>query len=142
VPPVTDRARSAEALIVELMAAEPRLVPLVDASGVLADFAEPEWRAIAEGIITSTGTMAPATVVEGLPRELRDRVVRRLLAGEADDRERILADCIARIRDRRRGRTQVALKEALRAAEARGDADAARLAQEELNRFLSEKTRT
>jgi hypothetical protein len=32
--------------------------------------------------------------------------------------------------------------EALRAAEARGDLAAARIAQEELNRFLSEKNRT
>jgi DNA primase len=137
-----DRARSAEALLVELMALEPRLASMVHASGVIAEFEEPEWRTIAETIVASAQSDAPATVIERLPRELRDRVVRRLLDAESGDRERMLADCIARIRDRRRSRTQLALKETLRAAEARGDAAAARVAQEELNRFLSEKNRT
>ena len=84
----------------------------------------------------------PASVVQELPREVRDRVVRRLL-GEFDDedRERALTDCIARIRARRQRRQQSHLREEIRAAEARGDAAAAQAAMQQLKN-LSEKART
>lgn len=147
VPPVVpatpardDRARSAEEQLIELMALDPTIVPRVSASGVVCDFEQPEWRHLAEAIID--GASEPSAVVERLPRDLRDRVVRRLIDGDPDDRERALADCIDKIRARRSGRTRGAVLEALRAAEARGDVAAARIAQEELNKFYSEKNRT
>ncbi len=135
-----DRARTAEEQLIELMAIDPTVVPRVSASGVLADFEEPEWRRIAQTIID--GVDEPAAVIERLPRELRDRVVRRLIDGDQEDRERALADYIGKIRARQTGRTRGAVLDALRAAEARGDVAAARVAQEELNRFYSEKNRT
>jgi len=142
-PPATgNRAQSAEEQIVEIMALEPRLVARVEASGVIADFTEPEWRALAEAIVVGAKTDEPAAIIERLPRDLRDRVVRMLLDADQEDRERRLADCTARIRARRSGRTRSAVLEALRAAESRGDVTAARAAQEELNRFLSERNRT
>jgi DNA primase len=137
-----DRARSAEEQIVEIMALEPRLIASVDASGVIADFAEPESRRLAEVILGSAGTREPAEIIEQLPREVRDRVVRRLIEGDDEDRERAIADCISKIRARRSGHDRLAIAETLRAAEARGDVAAARIAQEELNRILSEKNRT
>jgi DNA primase len=136
-----DRARSAEEELVELMAIDPTIVPRVDAAGVIAAF-EPEWRRVAELIVDAAGTEEPAALIERLPRELRDRVVRRLIDGDQEDRERALADCIGKIRARQSGRSRGVVLEALRAAEARGDLAAARIAQEELNRFLSEKNRT
>jgi len=95
-----------------------------------------------EFIVDAAGTEEPAALIERLPRELRDRVVRRLIDGDQEDRERALADCIGKIRARQSGRSRGVVLEALRAAEARGDLAAARIAQEELNRFLSEKNRT
>ena len=136
------RARSAEEQIVEIMALEPRLVASVEASGVIADFTEPEWRALAEAIIAGSKTDEPAVVIERLPRDLRDRVVRMLLDPDQEDRERRLADCTTRIRTRRGERTRGGILETLRAAEARGDVPAARAAQEELNKSFSEKNRT
>src|SRR5439155_299661 len=70
--------------------------------------------------------------------------VARVLEGVANpnERERALADCIGKIQARQSGRSRGVVLEALRAAEARGDVAAARVAQEELNRFLSEKNRT
>jgi DNA primase len=136
------KAASAEEQLVELMALDPAIVRQVDASGVIAEFEQPEWRALAETIVASAGDVEAGELIERLPRALRDRVVRRLIDGGEEDRERVLADCIARVRARRSGRTRSAIIETLRAAEARGDIAAARIAQEELNRILSEKNRT
>jgi DNA primase len=133
-------ARSAEEELVELMAVDPSVATRVEASGVIADFEQPEWRRLAQLVID--GAEDPAALVEQLPRELRDRVVRRLIDGDQEHREQALIDCIEKIRARRSGRARGAIREALRAAEARGDLGAARAAQEELNRFLSEKNRT
>ncbi len=135
------KAMSAEEELVELMALDPSIVPRVDASGVIAEF-EPEWRRLAQLIVEASGADEPAAVIERLPREVRDRVVRRLIDGDQEDRERALADCIGKIRARQSGRTRGVILETLRAAEARGDVAAARVAQEELNRSLSEKNRT
>jgi DNA primase len=141
-PPPPTKMPSAEEQLVELMALDREAVARVRASGILAHFEQPECRRLAESIVDHAGEDDAAAVIERLPRELRDRVVRRLLDGDEDDRQRALADCIARIRARASGRTRSAILEALRAAEARGDLAAARAAQEELNRFLSEKNRT
>jgi DNA primase len=137
-----EHASSAEEQVVELMALDPGLVARVDASGVIAEFEQPELKRLAEGIVEAASGEGSEPVIERLPRDLRDRVVRRLLDDDHGDRERMLADCIAKIRERRSGRTRGAIVEALRAAEARGDVAAARLAEHELNRFLSEKNRT
>ena len=64
-------------------------------------------------------------------------------AGEEDEeRERMLADCIAAIRRRRERRARGRLLAELRAAEARGDAPAAEAAQRQLHEYLTEKPRT
>jgi DNA primase len=137
-----EHASSAEEQVVELMALDPGLAARVDASGVIAEFEQPELQRLAQGIVDAAGDDGGEPVIERLPRDLRDRVVRRLLEDDHGDREQALADCIAKIRERRSGRTRSAIVETLRAAEARGDVAAARLAEHELNRFLSEKNRT
>jgi DNA primase len=140
--PTPRHASSAEEQVVELMALDPALVARVDASGVIAEFEQPELKRLAQGIVEAASGDEPEPVLERLPRDLRDRVVRRLLDDDHADRDQMLADCIAKIRDRRSGRTRSAIVESLRAAEARGDVAAARLAEHELNKFLSEKNRT
>ena len=70
---------------------------------------------------------------------LRDRVARRLLEENADeDRDRMVADCIAAIRARRARTQRGHLLEELRAAQARGDL----VAERQLTKHLTEKTRT
>jgi DNA primase len=139
-PPREDRARDAEEQLVELMAVDPGVVDRVRTSGIVEEFEQPQWRRIAQAIVE--GVEEPAAIIERLPRELRDRVVRRLLDGQQEDREQALADYIERIRLRHRRPTRAALAEAVRAAAARGDVDAEREALAQLNRLYSEKNRT
>jgi len=130
-----------ELLLVELMAADAAVAERVRAENIIAEFEHPAWRRAAETLVGGEGA-DPAAVVQDLPREVRDRVVRRLLGEfEDEDRERALADCIARIRARRQRRLQSRLREEIRAAEARGDAAAAQAAMLQLKN-LTEKVRT
>jgi DNA primase len=119
--PVGDALHGPEALLVELMAADPRITQRVDAENVIAEFEHAGWRRAAETLVT-LGDADRTAVLETLPREVRDRVVRRLLGeGVEEDRERAVADCVARIR-RRTSRGEIRrLREEIRAAEARGD---------------------
>jgi len=122
------------------MAADPAIAERVREANVIADFEHPAWRRAAETL--AAGASDPAVVVEALPPDLRERVVRRLLGEvEEEDRERAIADCIARIQGRPTRRLQARLREELRAAEARGDDAAADAAIRQL-RDLTEKART
>jgi DNA primase len=117
-----DRARDAEEQLVELMAADPLVTSRVRAANIIAEFEHPAWRRTAETLAGAGAEAQRTEVVQGLPRELRDRVARRLLGEiEDEDREREVSDCIARVRERRQG---ARLLEEMRAAEARGDAAA------------------
>ncbi|HZP42708.1 MAG TPA: DNA primase [Candidatus Binatia bacterium] len=141
-----DAARSAEELLVELMAADAAVAERVRTENVLAEFEHPTWRRVAEAFTTA----APADragLVATLPRELRDRVARRLLGDVADeDRGRAVADCIAKIRFRRDRRMRTRLREELSAAEARGDEAAAHAVRRRLQSLMdaehTDKART
>jgi DNA primase len=139
-PPAT-RAPGPEELLVELMAADAEIARRVEQADVLRAFEHPTWRATAEKLVSQTEEDRSA-VLQTLPRELRDRVARRLLEEEDEERERMLADCIAAIRRRRERRARGRLLAELRAAEARGDAPAAEAAQRQLHEYLTEKPRT
>jgi DNA primase len=125
----------AEALLVELMAEDPSVAARVAASGIIHHFEHAEWRRTAEMLAAADRDADPIQV---LPRAMRDRVVRRLLEGaeRAEERERALADCIARIRERRQRAQHRRLTGELRAAEARGDEAAAEAAKHELQRLI------
>ena len=140
-PPPATRAPGPEELLVELMAADAEIARRVEQAGILPAFEHPTWRATAERLVSQTEEDRSA-VVQTLPRELRDRVARRLLEEEDGERERMLADCIAAIRRRRERRARGRLLAELRAAEARGDAPAAEAAQRQLHEYLTEKPRT
>ncbi len=140
--PSGTRAEGPEELIVELIAAHPEVAERVRAAAVVAEFEHPTWRATAERLLADEQVDRTA-LIQSLPRELRDRVARRLLdEGDADEREHVLADCIVAIRRRRLRRTRSRLLAELRAAEARGDGPAAAQVQRQLHEHLTEKPRT
>jgi hypothetical protein len=124
-----------EELLVELMAADPAVTRRIATEDVLADFEHPAWRQAAESLVAADAT-ARADLLQTLPRELRDRVARRLLGevGE-EDRQRAVADCIARLRARRHRRTAARLHEEIAAAESRGDTAAVAALMRELQQL-------
>ncbi len=139
-----DRARDAEEQLVELMAADPAVASRVAAENIIGEFQHPTWRQTAETLVGAGADADREAVVQALPRELRDRIARRVLGEiEGEDRERAVADCIARIRERRR---RAQLLEVMRAAEARGDQVAFEAAWRELQSLKgvdpTEKART
>ena len=148
-PPARPAAAGPEAMLVELMAEDTGFARRVAATGIIAEFQHPEWRRTAETLAAAGEEGDRVALLEALPRELRDRVVSRLLAdqpGAAEDRERALADCIAAIRRRRQQDLTRRLREDLRAAEARGDEAAADAVRRELQRLMdathADKART
>ena len=140
--PVAVSATGVEELLVELMAMDAAVASRVGAENLVAEFEDPQWRTIAESLLATTADVDRTAAVQSLPREIRDRVVRRLLGdSEEGSREQEVVDCIARIHARRRNRSQTRLREAIRAAEARGDAAAVTAALTEL-KHLTQKDRT
>ena len=140
--PVAVSATGVEELLVELMAVDAAVASRVRAENLVAEFEDPQWRTVAEALLATAADVDRTAAVQALPREIRDRVVRRLLGDREDEsREQEVADCIARIHARRRTRSQTRLREAIRAAEARGDAAAVTAALTEL-KLLTQKDRT
>lgn len=138
-PREVERVAGPEELLVELLVADPALVPRVRAENIVGDFEHPTWRSTAERLVTDGDVLDRSTLLQGLPRTLRDRIARRLLDENTDeDRDRMVADCIAAIRTRRARIQRGRLLEELRAAQARGDLAAER----QLTKHLTEKTRT
>jgi DNA primase len=144
VPATPDRSRDAEEQLVEMMAADLRVADRVRAAGIIGEFQHPAWRQTAERLAGATAEADHEAAVSALPRELRDRIARRVLGQiEEEDRERAVADCIARIGQRRIAR----LTDEVRAAEARGDVAAIQAAWRQLQRLKgvvdhTEKART
>ncbi len=113
--PDEPHAPGAEATLVELMAEDATLAERVAACGIIAEFQHPEWR--------------------------RDRLARRLLAERPDaaaERDRALADCIAKIRRRGQRGEERRLRDQIRTAEARGDAAAVEAAMRRLKQLMDE----
>src|SRR6266516_424412 len=74
-----------------------------------------------------------------LPRDIRERVVRRLLEERPDvERERALADCIAHIRRRGPRGEERRVRDEIRAAQARGDSEAVEAAMRRLKQLMDE----
>ena len=138
--PEGPRAPGAEAMLVELMAEDATLAERVAACGIITEFRHPEWRRTAEALARGEETDRMA-VVQALPRDMRDRVARRLLEERPDEaavRERMLADCIAAIRRRGQRGEERRLRDEIHAAEARGDAAAVEAAMHRLKRLMDE----
>ncbi len=143
--PAVDAGRPAgpEELLVELLVADPALAPRLRAENIVDEFEHPALRTTAERIVGGDDVSDRSALLQGLPRTLRDRVARRLLDENTDeDRDRMVADCIAAIRTRRARLQRGRLHEELRAAQARGDLAAERQLERQLAQQLTEKTRT
>jgi len=138
--PDEPHAPGAEATLVELMAEDAMLAERVAACGIIAEFQHPEWRRTAEALARGEETDRMA-VVQSLPRGMRDRLARRLLAERPDaaaERDRELADCIAKIRRRGQRGEERRLRDEIRTAEARGDAAAVEAAMRRLKQLMDE----
>jgi DNA primase len=138
-PPPAAAPAGAEAMLVELMAEDGALAARVAASGIIAEFQHPEWRRTAE-TLANAGDAERGALLQGLPRPMRDRVVRRLLdegADRAAEREQAVADCIAAIRRRGQRSALRGLREEIRAAESRGDAVAVSAAMRRLQALMA-----
>ena len=139
-PVAGDRAPGPEERLVEIMATDEALVPRVVAEGVIAEFDHPTWRQAAQALVAAAGHEERAAVVQSLPREMQDRIARRLIADSAEmNHEAEAIGCVAQIHARSTERELKRLQEAMRSAEARGDeatADEAR------RRFWALKTQS
>jgi DNA primase len=130
----------AEVLIVEILAVDPSVAPTIAAENIVREFEDEECRAAAERLLGATDEDTRRQVVEDLPPSLRDRIVQRVLHEDSEeDRARMVADCIARIRSHRHRRRSRELRTELQAAEVRGDEKSATALRDELNRRLTEK---
>jgi DNA primase len=130
----------AEILIVELLAVDPAVAPRVAAEGIVHEFEDDACRAAAERLLGATDEDTRRHVIEELPPPLRDRIVQRVLHEDSEeDRARMVADCIARIRSHRHRRRSRELRVELHEAEIRGDQHAATALRDALNRHLTEK---
>jgi hypothetical protein len=130
----------AEFLIVELLAVDPAVAPHVAAENIVREFEDEACRTAAESLLGAADDEARRDVIEHLPAALRDRIVQRVLHEDSEeDRARMVADCIARIRNHRRRRRSRELRAELHAAEVRGDQPTATALRDELNRYLTEK---
>jgi len=139
VEPQSAEAR-AEALIVELLAVDPTVAPRVVAEDIVREFEDEACRTAAERLLGADDDEARRVVIEELPPSMRDRIVQRVLYEDSDeDRTRMVADCIDRIRRHRRRRHARELRSDLHAAEVRGDAERAAILRDELHRHLTEK---
>ena len=139
-PANRDAVTRAEELLVELMAVDPQTVATVRAAGIVHLFEDASCQQLAQTLLASDGEIGRGEVLQILPRGMRDRVAQRLLGdpGSEEDRHQAVADCIARIEQRRWRAHRGQLREQLRAAQARGDSAAVDAAMQRL-RDLTEK---
>jgi DNA primase len=138
---VEERVHAAgpEELLVELLVADPQLAERLRGENITTDFEHPVWRGTVQRVVDEGSDLDRTALLQTLPRAMRDRIAQRLLTESTDeDRDRVVADCIAAIRTRRARIQRGRLLEELRAAQARGDLAAER----QLTKHLTEKTRT
>jgi DNA primase len=137
--PARGEAR-AEILIVELLAVDPAVAPRVAAEGIVREFEDDACRSAAEKLLGASDEDTRRRVIEDLPPPIRDRIVQRVLHEDSEeDRARMVADCIARIRRYRHRCRSRELRAELHEAEIRGDQHAATTLRDALNRHLTEK---
>ena len=116
------------------------MAPRVAAEGIVREFEDEACRTAAEQLLGATDDDTRRHVIEELPSALRDRIVQRVLHEDSEeDRARMVADCIARIRTHRHRLRSRELRAELHEAEVRGDQPAATALRAALNRHLTEK---
>lgn len=124
--PQPERERpSAELLLLEVLATDPKVALWVEEQGVVGDFADPELAAAAGQLIDSART---GRGLHDLLRELPEAIASRLSRAQMHagpnaeaDRMKIASDCVNNVRQRARQRERLAMIAELRAAERGGD---------------------
>lgn len=123
-----DRERpSAELLLLEVLATDPKVALWVDEQGVVEDFADTELAAAARRLIDAART---GRSLHDLLRELPEGIASRLSRAQMHagpnaeaDRLKVVSDCINGVRQRARQRERLTMIAELRAAERTGDED-------------------
>jgi DNA primase len=122
----TAHVASAEELLVTLMFQDLALITRVDAEGALDLFAEGPWRSLALDVVDAVrcgAPLDPATWLGRLDDASAARIAGRLLASAGSDaeREQILTDCFAKLRQRAREHERLRVLRQIREDEARGN---------------------
>ncbi|HEV8718844.1 MAG TPA: DNA primase [Candidatus Binatia bacterium] len=123
----------AEAELIQLMLIERRAATRVAAEGVVSAFQQ--WKDLAADIITAweqTGKLDLGAFLDRLPKAIADRVTKAYARTvedpeEEQERERLLRDCIAKIRTAQRKSERERLRWEIREAEQKGDEAALKL---------------
>jgi DNA primase len=123
---------TAETELIQLMLVSRRAALRVAEEGIVAAFQE--WGELATELIAAwqqAGRIDFGAFLDRLPKELADRVMRAYTGGPSEElepeQERLLLDCIARIRAAQRKFKREQLQREIREAEQRGDEAGLRL---------------
>lgn len=131
------QAASAEELLVALMLQDAEVIAAVDRAGVIDDFDDGPWRALAIDLLAATREGAPldsATVIGRLDDASAARMTARLCDANDDEatRRQIVVDCFSKLRHRARERERLRVLRQIREAEARGNLEAVAEGQRQL----------
>jgi DNA primase len=131
------QAASAEELLVALMLQDAEVIAAVDRAGVIEDFDDGPWRALAIDLLAAAREGAPldsATVLGRLDDANATRMTARLVDANDDEatRRQIVVDCFSKLRHRARERERLRVLRQIREAEARGNLEAVAEGQRQL----------
>lgn len=131
---------TAETELLQLILVDRQAAMQVAQAGILPVFQQ--WGALAEEIVATwqeQGAIDLGTVWERLPKTMADRVTRMFATaereGEAQAREQLLADCIAKIRLTQRKSERERLRREIREVEQHGDEAELRLRLQRLQQW-------
>ncbi|MBI3768203.1 MAG: DNA primase [Deltaproteobacteria bacterium] len=140
--PATTKAPGPEALLVELMLANPAAIARVDAGDGVALFTDPLFRSLADEIVATArrgDPVDPATLLSRLDDATAARIAGRLLEDTTTDGDgrdvtltKLVDDCLAKLRADATLPVRQALLRRIRVAEMDGDVAAVEEAQREL----------
>lgn len=117
---------TAEAELIQLMLVDRRAATRIAAEDIVSSFQK--WRDLATEILAAWqpgGKIDPSPFLDRLPKALADRVTRAYARSESaedePEQERLLVDCIAKLRSTQRKSEREQLRREIREAERKGD---------------------
>ncbi len=139
------QAASAEELLVALMLHDADVIAAVDQAGVIEDFDDGPWRALAIDLLAAAregARLDAATVLGRLDDASAARMTARLLDANDDEatRRQIVVDCFSKLRHRARERERLRVLRQIREAEARGNLEAVAEGQRQLQELRQSET--
>jgi DNA primase len=121
-PPEESLPKSEE-IVVRLMVHHPELIPTISGEGILDEFESPLLKRLGqglEGIFQKKGKLDLTEALEGFNEGLKERLCEYAFqesGAEGDQRERILKDCIEKIRRRKSKKDESDLLRRIKEAE-------------------------